>query len=493
VDRLACVNVIALPLQLLAHRHPDWLGEAPMAVVDRDEPDGTIEWVDRRARRARIRPGMGYAEGLSIRRDLRAGTVEDEEVDAAVDALVDRLRDYSPFVEPADDQPGIFWLDTAGLDGVFDSLDCWAEALEEGLRDRDDFYASIVVGFTRFGTYALARSVRRRIVFAEADGERRAARQVPLQQIGLPPKACRKLERLGVETVGQFARLPPAGVRRRFDGGVVRLHQMARGDLELPLQAELEDGPIERSIRLDDAVEVTSRLIFIIKRELNPLFVQLADGSTKIVELTVELFGRDGLIEPITIRPATPTVEASRLMELIRLKIEDQTLEQGVDELVVRLETSRSRAGQLQLFADSPARDLADANRALERLRAEFGREAVVCAVLEEGHLPEAQFRWEPFDRLDPPDWAVGPEPTTLARRLWRRPRPLRARQPSEGQLEFPDGRGVLLAGPYIISGGWWVRRLERRYYFAERPSGELQWLYWDARRNRWFTQGRIE
>ena len=147
MDRLACVNVISLPLQLLAHRHPDWVEDGPMVVVDRDEPNGTIEWVDKQARRARIRPGMRYAEGLSLRGDLRAGTVDAAEVQEAVDELLERLRDYSPFVEPSDDQPGVFWVDAAGLEGVFASLEGWAEAIEGALRQEEAFYASVVVGF----------------------------------------------------------------------------------------------------------------------------------------------------------------------------------------------------------------------------------------------------------------------------------------------------------------------------------------------------------
>ena len=49
------------------------------------------------------------------------------------------------------------------------------------------------------------------------------------------------------------------------------------------------------------------------------------------------------------------------------------------------------------------------------------------------------------------------------------------------------------LWGPYIISGGWWKRLLHREYYFAAIHSGDLQWVYFDQVRKRWFLQGKVE
>ena len=41
-------------------------------------------------------------------------------------------------------------------------------------------------------------------------------------------------------------------------------------------------------------------------------------------------------------------------------------------------------------YTEKPSRDLDAANRALARLRAEFGEESVVCARLTDGHHPES-------------------------------------------------------------------------------------------------------
>ena len=79
MDRLACVDIPALPLQLLLAHHPDWK-QHPAVVVDRDHPQGKILWTNERARRRRIRNGMLYATGLALAKDLQAGTVPESDI-----------------------------------------------------------------------------------------------------------------------------------------------------------------------------------------------------------------------------------------------------------------------------------------------------------------------------------------------------------------------------------------------------------------------------
>ena len=77
MSRIACIDVPALPLQVLLQREPSWRRH-PVAVVDRDEPQGRILWVNEAARQARILPGRRYAEGLSLSAELRAASVDAE-------------------------------------------------------------------------------------------------------------------------------------------------------------------------------------------------------------------------------------------------------------------------------------------------------------------------------------------------------------------------------------------------------------------------------
>ena len=74
MDRLACIDLPAFPLQLLLRRRPEWK-DRPVAVVDKDTAQGKLLWVNERARASRLLPGMRYAAALSLDGSLCAAEV----------------------------------------------------------------------------------------------------------------------------------------------------------------------------------------------------------------------------------------------------------------------------------------------------------------------------------------------------------------------------------------------------------------------------------
>ena len=210
MDRLGCVSVPAFPLQLLVRRHPEWAAH-PAAVVAEDKPQAPILWVNERARRVGMRAGQRYAAGLSLAANLRAGVVPPAEIAEAVSALTNRLRRFTPEVEPSAEEPGVFWLNGSGLDLLFPSLREWARVVHADLKTAG-FAAAVVVGFTRFGTYAVAKIRQTTVVFDEPAQERAAARQVPLDRLDLDPNFHDTLGKLGIKTVGALLALPAGGL-----------------------------------------------------------------------------------------------------------------------------------------------------------------------------------------------------------------------------------------------------------------------------------------
>ena len=98
MDRLACVDIPELPLQLLLRRQPQWHRYA-VAVVDRDKPQGRILWLNESARRRGILPGMRYAAALSLSSDLRAAEVSPGEIEHAVESVTRLLQEFTPGIE----------------------------------------------------------------------------------------------------------------------------------------------------------------------------------------------------------------------------------------------------------------------------------------------------------------------------------------------------------------------------------------------------------
>jgi protein ImuB len=495
MDRLACVDVPALPLQLLLRQHPDWRDKA-VAVVAEDRPQAPLLYVNEEARRAKVLPGQRFATALGLSKDLRAGIVSAADVARAVVALAQGLRRRSPHVEPALQAPGVFWLDASGLGRLYPELAAWAQAVAEDM-GADGFVATVVVGFTRFGVYALAKGGRGTKVFTTPEDERDAVRRVPLARLDLDPDVRERLAALAVHTIGDFLSLPAGGIRRRFGADAHRLHRLASGDLWAPLVPVPPEPQREKETDLEAPETEALRLLFVIKHELDALLSELAGRREALTELRLELTLDDGRECCEMLRPAAPTLDGVQILGLVRLRLETLRLTSGVASLRLRATATPTTAEQVQLFRES-RRDPDAADRALARLRAEFGDDVVVRVRLQDGHLPQARFRWEPVaaaSRERPQPQRVDSRP--LVRRIYEKPLPLppRERHEPDGWLlrGFECGRVEKLSGPYDVSGGWWSRAVEREYYFAHMSRGDVLWIYYDRRRRRFFVEGRVE
>ena len=490
VDRTACINIRALPLQLLMRRHPEWR-QRPVAVVEQEKPQSPILWVNSAAAGAGIRPGMRYASGLSLDRNLCAGTVSEEEIGTAVRQVHELLADFSPGVEPSEDEPGIFWVDATRLDRLYGSFENWTREMASGF-SRLELPASIVVGFSRFGSYAIAKAENRVTVLPSFELEEVCSRKVRLQHLRIAPSLRDRLEKLGIHTVGDFLDLPQGGIARHLGREARTLYRLAAGELSLPLQPRMIPEPLRARTELEELESNAPRLLFRIKQLLDPLLLAAADRGQKVAVLRLQLLLEDGDRRLEQIQPARPTLKVSSLLDLVRLRLESLSLPVRPVELSLEVEGVSAAPRVVSLLQRNPSRNLEAALRALARVRAEFGPDSVVSARLKSGHLPEARCEWRPLEKLP----AASPRSVSLrslVRRAHARPRPLK-RSPLESAGRWwkrSPGLGRLLG--YLISGGWWSREVRRDYRFVGTGRGEILWVYYDQKRRRWYSQGRVE
>jgi protein ImuB len=494
MERLACIDLPEFPLQLLLSLHPEWKG-LPAAVVAKDKPQGEILVVSPEARSAGVLPGMRYAEGLSLAASLRAGEISASEVRAEVMELAELLRQFSPEVEISREEPGVFWVNAAGLSDLFSSLTHWACEIHAALAARER-RASVAVGFRRFAVYAVARGHEGVLVLSGPEEEEATLRRVSLSALVMNPRLRETLAKLAIFTLGDFLRLPAAGIRRRFGDEAARLHTLASGDAHDPFSPDFPLEPVACTIALEVPEDNSMRLAFAIGQHLQPLLALLAARREALRELEIRFLLERQESRTDRIQPADPTLDEALILDLVHLRLEGSPLSMPVTEIGLTAHGVPAAKDQLRLFLEAPRRDLDAANRALARVRAELGEEAVVRAKLKEGHLPEARFAWEPLSHL--PGARPRPGKPMLVRRQYLRPLPLdiRARRGQDGRLirELPYGLAARWWGPYVLSGEW--RRsspVHRRYYFVETQRGNLLWVYYDALRRRWFLQGHVE
>ena len=523
---IACVDVPALPLQIYLREHPEHKMH-PVVILDEDHPQGRVLWANEQARTHRILPGIRYASALSLSTDLRAGVIAQKRIESSLHHLCARLLRFSPDVEVAWAEPGVFWMNADGLERLFPSLEKWAQEIRNTLRE-DDFFSTVIVGYSRFGTYAVAKYRPGYRIFRTRHEEQVFLRKVPLERISISTRLRDNLAKLSVHTVGDLHQLPLGGMRRRFGDELHRLARLGLGDLSEPITPTRLKEAIVEKLPLDFSETNAVRLVFLCKGMLRKLLQRLAERQEALQSLSLRLYlDKGNELSHATkceemVSPASPTLDEKQMTDLVRLRLERVALGNGVREIELEAKGCEASLEQMRLFADvllggqRKARDPVAAGRALSRVKARYGDDSVVRAKLYAGHLPEAQYRWEQVPHAffparktkEPASIVEGQDdrtsieaekasaPRTLIRRIYSVPLPLPARPRHE-----PDGwmlRGMehgpvaKVYGPYLISGAWWRGLIQREYCFAETQGGELLWVFYDKRKRRWFLQGEI-
>jgi protein ImuB len=497
---VACVSLPAFPLQLVLRAHPDWR-EDPVVVVEGDRPSARILWSNRPARALRIRPGTRFAQAQSLAARLHAAVVEEAEQAEAVDHVFRRLLLDCPAVEPAEECPGLFWLDPNGLGALYGSPMSWASRVHAALGE-NGWVPAVVVGWQRHFVFAVSRARPGVRVFARLESERHAAESVPLARLDLPPALKDPLRKLGVRTVGQLLALPVDGLRVRWGSDAAAAHDLLSGKAWRPFRPRLPAEPFRARIPVEPPDDDPARLLFGLKNALHDLVAKLERQSRGIVAAVLTFSLDHAPPHRERIETAGPTLDVLRLLDLVRLRLSAVTLAAPVEEIDLRLESRRVHPAQIELLKSQPKRDPVAAANALARVQAMLGPGSVVRAVPADAHRPERRFRWEPFGKLRLPRPAgpeehvepVAAEPPPLVRSFLAAPAPLPDLPAHEKEAWLGRHGAVMrLLGPDRVAGGWWEDPAERDYFFAETRTGEILWIYRDRRAGRWFLHGVVD
>ncbi len=494
--RIACVDVPALSLQLVLRAHPQWAGD-PVIVVEDDRPQARILWANRKARDARIRRGQRCQEAKALALRLHAAVVPATELAHATAELLRLVFGFSPAVEPAKHEPGLFFVDANGLHELYTGLDAWAHALHGALAQRG-FVAGIVVGFTRFLSYAVARARTGWHVLGSPEEERQHAGAVPFAALDASAKLREQMHALGVHTLGDFLALPAAGLARRFGKEAKELLARATAGWT-PLVPVVPAEPVRFVVDFELPTPDLERFVAELGEALVPAFARVAARHEAVGALLVELVLEHAPRRRERLAAAAPTLDPAQLLELVRLRFAAQQLAGPVERFTAELETVAVSPRQLALLAAVHRRDLAAGARALARVAAMLGEHAVTRARLVAEHLPERAFTWERVRTLQPPRavaaaGAGADAARPLVRTLLPQPQPLGMLPLHEPEAWLGEYGAVRAAhGPFRVANGWWQQRVERDYFFLETDRGAILWVFHDRGTRRWYLHGRVD
>jgi len=302
------------------------------------------------------------------------------------------------------------------------------------------------------------------------------------------------LPRLGIWTLGDFARLPAADAANRFGMPGVRAHRLARGLDPRPLALRQPSADLSVHVDFDPPADQAEPVVFAAKALAERMQAGLAARGLACVRVQVQaacedgrditrLWRHDGLLSALAVaervrwqldswrtgqdaRRSGPGQDARRSGPGPSGPGTSDPGEAGLAGGIIRLrlipdQLVRDEGRQLGLWGDAVISDRVA--RAATRVQAMLGHEAVMQPVLAGGRDPAEQVTLVPFGDSRAPFRPAGrpwpgripaPAPATVY------PVPLAARVTDDsGDAVAVTGRAVVSAPPARLSaaGGPWL------------------------------------
>lgn len=311
-------------------------------------------------------------------------------------ALLDRIAGYADRRQPAG--LGAVYLDATALGG--DTLG-WCQELAQGVRTLA-LAPAIGVAGSKFAANAagLAAAPYEALVLDQAAQVTFLARQTA----GLLPlgaAALLELRHLGIRTLGQYARLPVAGVLTRW-GQAGRTAQLWAQGQDLRPVTRPEDAPeLSGRIEFDGAVADRAILLAAVMRRIERLLQPLRDGLRAVGWLSLAVTRGDGRsLPPVKHAFVMPTTASNPIYLAVEAGLGRVAWDNnsGAADVTVTLGgITDAPAPQLTLFDTPTPREALAAT--LADLTERFGADAFCAASLTapDHPLPERRASWSRF------------------------------------------------------------------------------------------------
>jgi DNA polymerase-4 len=383
---------------------------------------------------------------------------------AVHEVLVSAADSFTPIVEA--DGLGLLYADVSGLGRRFASdADLGREMAAEASRV-SGLGVRVGVAGARFVALQAAHAAQPGGGCVVPAGEERAfLSPLPLSVLSADPEMQRRLQLLGVRTLGALGSLPRPAIVRQFGAHAGPLHDLARGVDPRPVRAGAPPLQIERVHVFDVSVVDRSRLLACLDGMVAELAEALAARSCQAEGLRLQLEDERGdrCIAGAPIKPPSADGAAfARLAHRLLGRLEPGASVIGVTLGVYPLRPYHLGATQLALFVSRPDVRREKLREVLRRLRERFGEMIVVVASL------------------------VGPPP----------PRPIQVTTGAHGlpcALVWADRIQEVQAvyETWRERIRWWSRPVERDYYRLETRDGQVWIVFQDLRTGRWLLERR--
>jgi protein ImuB len=514
MTRLACVSLPLFPLAARLRSEPELSREA-LAVVEGNGNAARVVAGNRLARAAGVKPGLTLPQARALCPKLVARSRDEECERTAQEALLEVAERFSPRVEDAGE--GTAYLDIDGIEHHFkgDSPELDLGRSLIAAAEVDGLPARVGIASSKLAA-RIAAGLPDSPVVVPPGQEAELLAPLPLSRLAPEVELAETLERWGVRSIGDFAKLPQARVASRLGSRGRDLHATARGIDPRPIIPREPPPSFHEGMNLEWPLVSLEPFLFVGRAALERLCQRLEACGLACVRLELSLRLEPDGHQTRSIDLPAPTRDVKTLLTLVRLDLEARPPGAPVVGFTFGAQPDRPREAQLSLYG--PAALSPDKlATTLARLFALLGPERVGSPRPVNGHLPE-RFALVDFAPPPPPEVRRAPRPGRglLAVRVLRPPIPLEVlteeTAPALPTEEAPpaevrpvvteetekrpkiEGAVKVASGPWGLEDGWWSdapgERADREYWDVELTAGGLYRLYRDRATGEWFADG---
>ena len=282
---------------------------------------------------------------------------------------------------------------------------------------------------------------------------------LPLATAAPPPALAQILAGWGVHTLGALTDLPRADITLRLGAAGAALWARAAGETTRPLHPVSPPREFSGAFAFEDAVETLEPLLFILRRLIDRLTLELTAAGFVAEELSLALTLADESTHTRTFRLPTPSAAPDLLFRALHTHLESLNTPSPIAALHLHVTPVRPLVRQHGLF-DSSLRDPHGFSESLARAVAVVGSDRVGTPQLTDTHRPDA-FALSPPASVIPP---AAPPPLHAALglplRRFRPPLPtnveLVGHAPAFVWCDYAHGPVASTRGPWRGSGEWW-------------------------------------
>jgi nucleotidyltransferase/DNA polymerase involved in DNA repair len=418
-DSAACCWIPLFALRSETARRPELAGH-PVALI---APDDTrrVWQISSLARRAGVRTGMTVSQAIGVCPALKLCEPDPVHYDGEFSRLLAALSQVSPVIEPA--ELGRAYVGTDGLGGLYGSPEQVVEAIMCGVRNAEcgmyehvsvlnsalhTPHSALRVGWARgkFVSWVAASRARpgEAVIVRPAEEGKFLASQ-PLAVLPLDLDTHRRLQQLGLKTLGALAALPEEAVVAQFGAPGRRLWLLAAGRVSEPVVGQVAPEPIVAALTFFSPVAGRELL----ELALDRLIERALKDPRRIGWRVQAVRARAGLEHGASwLAAATlkdPTADRDRIAAPLKTQLERSPPAGAVEGLVVEFTAFAPGTEELQLFArDATAAARAARRRALQSAAREIKlriKRSLLYHVIEVqpwSRLPERRYALIDFD-----------------------------------------------------------------------------------------------